>query len=490
MSIKNNIARAEALFRQTEYAESLSLCAKILEKKPKLAEAIHLKALNHYALGQFSPAITEFKKAIAINNQQPSFHSNLGNVYLDQEDFIEASRCYEKALNLEPLLSGPNYNLSICLHHQGNYALAENYCKKAILQDSTNSDFYLHLGVIYYDQGQFDNAATTLVKALETENKHNSGRTNLDAYWQLFSLHLSQHRYQDALEVAELGIQSQKLTQQQLCALLIGKVIIYYLFNHLDEAKHALALSEVIHQFPTLPKYLQNFVVFHSYIKNLIALYESGQYRDCYHLANDATKMYFISESHGLAPNQTSVQYKHQNYQINSLFIMGAKVIHFVTDEENKYQVSLVSLLQDLAPGSKVVVAFGEIDCRPDEGIYTYSLKSNRDYKDVIDDMLSKYVNALKSLADSFGIEIILYGVPAPHPQSIEILPVSEQQRFKDVIAYYNLALAKLCQSVDMTLLDVYALTNQNGQSNLQHHIDVHHLSPATVPTLFSLQEK
>ncbi|MEM5503303.1 tetratricopeptide repeat protein [Shewanella frigidimarina] len=490
MSIKNNIARAEALFRQTEYMESLSLCAKILDKKPKLAEAIQLNALNYYALGQFEPAITEFKKAIAINNQQPSFHSNLGNVYLDQENFIEASRCYEKALHLDPLLSDPNYNLSICLHNKGNYLLAESYCKKAILQDSTNSDFYLHLGVIYYDKGQFDNAAKTLVKALETENKHNSGRTNLDAYWQLFSLHLSQHRYQDALEVAELGIQSQQLSEQQLCALIIGKVIIYYLFDHLDEAKHALSMSEVIYQFPSLPKYLKNFVVFHSYIKNLISLYESGKYKDCYHLTNDTKKMYFISESHGLAPNRTSVQYQHQNYQINSLFIMGAKVIHFVTDDENKYQVSLVSLLQDLAPGSKVVVAFGEIDCRPDEGIYSYSLKSKRDYKDVIDDMLSKYVNALKSLADSFNIEIILYGVPAPHPQSIEILPQSEQQRFKDIIAYYNLTLTNICQSLGMTLLDVYPLTNKDGQSNLLYHIDDHHLSPKTVPTLFNLQNK
>ena len=167
---------------------------------------------------------------------------------------------------------------------------------------------------------------------------------------------------------------------------------------------------------------------------------------------------------------------------------MGAKVIHFVTDDENKYQVSLVSLLQDLAPGSKVVVAFGEIDCRPDEGIYSYSLKSKRDYKDVIDDMLSKYVNALKSLADSFNIEIILYGVPAPHPQSIEILPQSEQQRFKDIIAYYNLTLANTCKHLGMTLLDVYELTNKDGQSNLQYHIDNYHLLPKTVPTLFNLQ--
>ncbi|QDE31959.1 tetratricopeptide repeat protein [Shewanella polaris] len=490
MIIKSNIARAETLCIQKEYIESLSLCAKILEKKPECVEAIHLTALNYYFLRQFEPAITEFKKAIAINNQQPAFHSNLGNVYLDQENFIEASQCYEKALSLDPLLPSPNYNLSICLHNKGSYSLAESYCKIAIKQNATKSDFYLQLGVIYFDQGQFDNAAKTLVKALETQNKYKNGRTDLEAYWQLFNLHLCQHRYQDALEVAELGIQSQQLSEQQLCILLIGKAIIYYLFNHLDEAKHALMLSEVIYQFPSQQKYLKNFVIFHGYIKNLISLYESGKYKDCYHLADDTTKMYFISESHGLAPNRTSVQYKQQTYQINSLFIMGAKVIHFVTDDENKFQISLVSLLRDLAPGSKVVIAFGEIDCRPGEGIYTYSLKSKRDYKDVIDDMLSKYVNALKNLADSFDIEIILCGVPAPHPNSIEILPQPEQQKFKDIIAYYNLTLANLCLSLDMTLLDVYPLTNKDGQSNLLYHIDDHHLSPKTVPTLFNLHCK
>ncbi|RTR32607.1 tetratricopeptide repeat protein [Shewanella atlantica] len=486
MSIKSNIGKAEALFRQTEYAESLSLCTKILDKKPRLADAIHLMALNYYALGEFDTAIVEFKKAIAINSQQPSFHSNLGNVYLDQEKFIEASRYFEKALNLDPLLPAPNYNLSICLHRRRDYLSAESYCKKAILQDATNSDYYLHLGVIYFDRGQFDHAAKTFLTALQVENKYKSGRTQVDVYWQLFSLHLSQHRYQDALEVADLGIQSQQLSEQQLCALLIGKVIIYFLFDHLEEAKQAIQLSEVVYQFQNPTTFLKNITVFHTYIKNLIAIYESGEYKDCYNLGNDAEKMYFISESHGFAPNRTSIKYKELDYEINSLFIMGAKVIHFVAEEENKYQVSLVSLLRDLAPGSKVVIAFGEIDCRTDEGIYPYSVKSNSDYKDVIDDMVPKYVNALKNIADSFKIEIILYGVPAPYPQSIELLSESEQQTFKDVIAYYNLSLANTCLSLNMTLLDVYALTNKNGQSNLDYHIDYHHLSPRTVPTLFN----
>jgi Flp pilus assembly protein TadD len=490
MKIKSNIARAEALLLQEKYAESLSICIKILEKKPNLDEAIHLTAINYYALGQIEPAIDEFKKAITINNQNSSFHSNLGIAYLKQERFTEASKCFEKALVLEPLIPESNYNLSICLHNEGNYLLAVNYCKKAILLDTTNSDFHLHLGVIYYDQGQFNNAAESLVKALEGDNKQNKGRKYLDAYWQLFSLYLIQHRYQDALEIADIGIQSQQLSDQQLCTLLIGKAMIYFLFSHLDEAKQALQLSEMVHQFPSPPKYLKSFGIFHLYIKNLIALYENGEYKDCYQLSHNATKMYFISESHGFSPNRTSVQYKNQNYQINSLFIIGAKVIHFITEEENKYQVSLVSLLQDLVPGSKVVIAFGEIDCRPNEGIYTYSLKSKRDYKEIIDDMLSKYVNALKNIANSFEIEIILYGVPAPHPQSIEILPQSEQQRFKDIIAYYNLTLANTCKHLGMTLLEVYELTNKDGQSNLQYHIDNYHLLPNTVPTLFNLQRE
>ena len=91
MKIKTNIARAEALLLQEKYAESLSICIKILEKKPNLDEAIHLTAINYYALGQIEPAIDEFKKAITINNQNSSFHSNLGIAYLKQERFTEAS---------------------------------------------------------------------------------------------------------------------------------------------------------------------------------------------------------------------------------------------------------------------------------------------------------------------------------------------------------------------------------------------------------------
>ncbi|GGI72128.1 hypothetical protein GCM10009332_06920 [Shewanella gelidii] len=486
MSIQSNLANAEALYRQAKYSESLELCNKVLAKKPKLAHAIHIVALNNYAQGEFETAIIAFKKAIAINDQQSSFHSNLGNIYLDQEDFSLASRCFEKALALEPLLPEANYNLSICLHNQGKLKEAENYCKKAILQDATNSDFQLHLGVIYYDRGQFENAAIAFLKSLEVQQKHQKGRTKVDAYWQLFSLHLSQHRYQDAIQTADLGIQSQQLSDEQLCSLLIGKTIIFFLFNHLEEAKQALQLSEIIHHFPAPSKHIKNIGVFHTYIKNLIALEDSGVYRDCY-TANDEMKdIYFVSESHGFAPNRTTINYKNENYRVKSLFIMGAKVIHFVKEEENKYQVSLVSLLRDLPRGSKVVIGFGEIDCRPDEGIYPYSLKSQRDYKTVINDMLTKYIEALRSIADSFEIEIILYGVPAPHPQSIETLDEPKQQGFIDIIDYYNQVLREICRGQKMTLLDVYSLTNAAGKSNLQYHIDDHHLSPKTVPILFS----
>ena len=482
--MKNSILRAEALLNQGKYEESLLLCKKILSKKSKSVDTIRILAINYHSMKQFDLAINEFKKAISLNDKSAAIHNDLGNVYLEREMYKEASICYEKALNINPIMAEANLNLSICNYNNRQFALAEKFCKKAIVNSPQDSEAYYILGLIYYDQGKFADAENYLVKSLEAQKNKNLNNYNLDAYWGLFKLKVSQHRYEDALQIADLGIVSHTLSDQQLCTLLVGKAIINLLFGNVIESQEAIEQSRSLYLHQQDSRHMANMAIFHEYITKLLKI--KNEDKSPNYISENTKPIYFISESHGLSPNGCIVEYANSTYRVQSLFIMGAKVKHFLEKNENKFQTSLTSLFEGLESGSKVVMAFGEIDCRTNEGIYTYSFKSKKNYKDIIETMISNYTSVLNNIAQAVGIEIIMYGVPSPHPLSFNHLSASEQQKFKNIIAYFNKRLEHECNAYNIPYLDVYSLTNSNGQSNNKYHIDNYHVSPNTVPELFS----
>lgn len=481
MSIKNNIYKAEVLHQQGNYQESSEICEKLLTKKSNLFDALQIQGLNCKAQGQFSKAITFFESALKVKELHACTHNNLGNTYLALQDFKRASQYYSKALSIEPLLPEANNNLGICFVKLGDSEQAEKYYRKAILLDPTVADFHVNLGIILTDRGAFSEASEFLIKSLTLDASKTA------VYWYIFKIQMYLHRYLDALEIADSAILSCTLSESELCELLIGKAMVYWLFFRYEEAAQAIVLSEKIYEFEHESVSTANMVIFHRYIKRLLHLKQTPS--NLYFTASEQTpslpELYFLSESHGFSPNGTVVEYQGTQYQINSLFVLGAKLFHLIDTKENQFQVSVSKVLEGLPANSKIVMGFGEIDCRYNEGIYTYCLKSGADFHQVIDDMVYRYLKVIKDISNAYQIDIIIYGAPAPHSFYIDKLEADEQQHFKDLIAYFNQALANECKNHKINFLDVYELTNDNGMSNLKYNIDVNHMVPKTVPELF-----
>jgi len=480
MNIKNNINQAEILYKKGMYQESLDICDKLLEKKPNLFNALQIKALNYQATGNLENALILFEKVISIKPQHASTYNNIGNIYLSYNDFRKASKSYIKALSIESLMPEALNNLATCqVKLSDNISAVANY-KKAILLDPLKAEFQLNLGILLTDNGDFVQAQEYLMNSLSLDQSKTS------VYWHIFKIQIYLHRYQDAIEVANMGIMSLSLSEQELCELLIGQAMVFWLFYNFDEASQSIERSQKIYEFEHLSANIANMAIFHRYIKKLLVIRNERSELYIPKKTEEVKEIYFVSESHGFAPNGTIVEYNKEEYQIRSLFVLGAKLFHLISESENKYQVSLATLLEGLTPGSKVVLAFGEIDCRSNEGIYPYCLKSGEKPEKVIDSMLVKYLNTLKAIADHYQLEIILYGVPAPHPYYVNSLVKEEKQVFKNVISYFNETLKKVCKVNKVNMLDVYSLTNEHGQSNLKYHIDGIHLAPDVVPELFS----
>src|SRR5579884_3926042 len=71
------------------------------EKKDAEARDHYEKGLTHYNLGEFDPAVEEFKKAYELSNA-PGLLFNIAQVYRAKEDYKQALYFYRTYLRLQP----------------------------------------------------------------------------------------------------------------------------------------------------------------------------------------------------------------------------------------------------------------------------------------------------------------------------------------------------------------------------------------------------
>jgi|LGVE01.1.fsa_nt_gb tetratricopeptide (TPR) repeat protein len=79
----------------------------------------------------FELAITEFKKAIAINRNYVQAHRNLGRVYYVQKKYIEAAEQYKKVIDLNPSDIDTYVIIALAYINIQKYAEAKEHLKIA-----------------------------------------------------------------------------------------------------------------------------------------------------------------------------------------------------------------------------------------------------------------------------------------------------------------------------------------------------------------------
>ena len=82
-------------------------------------------------------------KIDAVKNAR--LHSNMGNIYFQQENYVSALREYQIAYNLTYNLNSSSvylFNMSKCFMKANNYKLAQNALLKAIKKDCMNITYY------------------------------------------------------------------------------------------------------------------------------------------------------------------------------------------------------------------------------------------------------------------------------------------------------------------------------------------------------------
>jgi len=93
----------------------------------------------------------------AVKNAR--LHSNMGNIYFSENNYVSALREYQIAYNLTKNLNSSSvylYNMSKCFMKVKNYKLAQDSLKGAIFKDCMNITYYDALVDTYIALGETD----------------------------------------------------------------------------------------------------------------------------------------------------------------------------------------------------------------------------------------------------------------------------------------------------------------------------------------------
>ncbi|HSN71539.1 MAG TPA: tetratricopeptide repeat protein [Steroidobacteraceae bacterium] len=163
------LVKSIATHKAGRLAEARAMYQRILRRRPKDPDALHFLGLLNYQRGDSDRAVSLMRKSLEIAPLNPHAWINLGNVLMARGVIDGAQQAYERAIELAPDSAEAWYDLGICHRRQG----APSKAVVCLIESVRRRPGYLPgikvLARIYYQLGQFDDAAEMYRQWLEVE---------------------------------------------------------------------------------------------------------------------------------------------------------------------------------------------------------------------------------------------------------------------------------------------------------------------------------
>jgi tetratricopeptide (TPR) repeat protein len=149
--------------QEKQYPLALQEFQTVLTQDPKRAKARYLLGISLLEAGQAAKALPHLKEAAALEPRQAHPHIALGDAYLRLKDYQQALNCLKKAQMLAPQNQKLHYHLGLALAGQKRYPEA----LEAFLRAGDEAQAYNNIGVHYFMDGCYEEAARCFQRALE-----------------------------------------------------------------------------------------------------------------------------------------------------------------------------------------------------------------------------------------------------------------------------------------------------------------------------------
>ncbi len=198
--------------------------------------------------------------------------------------------------------------------------------------------------------------------------------------------------------------------------------------------------------------------------------------------AANAEALVALGESHSLSISGIYGRWLSKTCKGLSAFVMGVKM-HHMADPTSSYHGECVRLHLEALKAKPVhlLLTIGEIDCRPDEGLWPAHRKTGQPLDALIERTVTGYIDFLQhTLVDHQLLDITVQGIPAPGYAFEDDKDPGDIPGFVAMIRAVNDCLRAKTLAAGFNFLDVHAATvGEDGQGNGRWHLDGYHLSPA-----------
>lgn len=197
------------LFKAVEGNGSNVVGLKQLQAKiPAKAIDEYKKALQESTAGKHSKAVERLEKATKLAPDFYEAQNNLGAQYLRLQRFTEAEAAFERARELNPGAAEPLLNLGSLYYQQGEmqsdsgktddaagaFDKAVDFLDEAIRRNPASAPAHHYLGAALYKTASYEQAESSLHRALELDSKLN------DVQLILVNVYTRQNRMAEALD--------------------------------------------------------------------------------------------------------------------------------------------------------------------------------------------------------------------------------------------------------------------------------------------------
>ncbi len=440
-------------------------------------EQIINKAFELHLKGDILEAKKYYQNFIEQGFFDARVFSNYAIILLSIGKSKEAVKYILKVLDLQPDFAEAHANLGIILNDLGQSEEAEISARKSLELKPNFPEFHSNLGNILKDIGKFEEALTSTEKAIKLKSEL------IGAYFNMAKINLlkgdlvnSTNILKELLKLksSNIGNKIEALVSISLNYLIQGDFV--YMKIYLEEIKKYNAKKAI-----QLIKNKESRVftsVFSSYLSKLYNNLNKNKY------IHNVNRVPHIGESHCLAFSHQSICLSSQQKYIQPVFIAGTKAWHFSNRKINKFKSSFEKQILEHTYSNDILLSFGEIDCRKDEGILDYAIKNKKDIMRVCENTIIGYLDFTEKTLSSYFSKRYYFGTPAP---TIKEGKMDELNiLWKKLIKNYNSILKREVLSRGSFFIDIYSLTaNSEGINNDIYMCDEIHLSPKCLSILF-----
>ncbi len=131
-----------------------------------------------YRQGKVADSIEIYKKILTLDNDEPEkVWVNLGNSYADLHNQADATKAFNKALELKPGFASAYMGLGRMYCEHDRMDDAERELQNAVKSKPDYASAYYYLGRVEIEKGKYREARTALDNSLRYEENQNTKTT-------------------------------------------------------------------------------------------------------------------------------------------------------------------------------------------------------------------------------------------------------------------------------------------------------------------------